>query len=48
MYSGDESYNVPISTKILEDICDRSQTHLNINRIEARYKIRNRIKQIQS
>ena len=31
MGSGDESYNDPISTEILEDICDGSQTHTNVN-----------------
>ena len=31
---------------MLEDIRDGSQYHLNFNRIEARYKIRDRIKQI--
>ena len=33
---------------MLEDIRDVSQTHPNINRIEACYKIRDGIKQIQS
>ena len=37
--SGDESDHDVISTDMLEDICDGSQTHLNINRREARYKI---------
>ena len=35
---GDESDHNRISTDMLEDICDGSQTHLNINRREARYK----------
>ena len=48
MNSGDESYHDLISTEILEDIRDRSQTHPNVNRREARYKIRDRIKQRQS
>ena len=37
--SGDESDHDLISTEMLEDICDRSQTHLNVNRREACYKI---------
>ena len=41
--SGDESDNDIISTDMLEDICDGSQTHPNGNRREARYKIRDRI-----
>ena len=32
---------------MLEDIRDRSQTHPNVSRREARYKIRDRIKQRQ-
>ena len=43
---GDESDHDLISTKILEDIRDGSQTHANVNRIEARYKIRDCIRQI--
>ena len=35
---GDESYHDPISTEMVEDICDGSQSHPNLNRIEARYK----------
>ena len=46
--SGDESDHDLISTEMLEDIRDRSQTHPNINRREARYKIRDRIRQRQS
>ena len=46
--SGDESYHDLISTYMLEDICDRSQTHPNVNRREARYKIRDCIRQRQS
>ena len=45
--SGDELDHDIISTEMLEDICDRSQTHPNVNRREARYKIRNHIRQIQ-
>ena len=48
MNSGDESDHDIISTKMLQDICDRSQTHPNVNRREARYKIRDRIRQRQS
>ena len=33
MNSGDESDNDLISTEMLEDISDRSQNHLNVNRI---------------
>ena len=46
--SGDESDHDLISTDMLEDICDRSQTHQNVNRREARYKIRDCIRQRQS
>ena len=45
--SGDESDHDLISTEMLEDIRDRSQTHPNVNRREARYKIRYRIRQRQ-
>ena len=38
--SGDDSDHDLISTEMLGDICDVSQTHLNVNRREARYKIR--------
>ena len=47
MDSGDESDHEPMSMKILEDIRDGSQSHLNINRREARYKIRDCIKKRQ-
>ena len=46
--SGDESDHDLISTEMLEDICDGSQTHPSVNKGEARYKIRDRIKQRQS
>ena len=46
--SGDESYHDLISTEMLEDIRDGSQTHPNVNRREARYKIRDCIRQRQS
>ena len=42
--SGDYSDHDLISTEILEDIFDRSQTHLNVNRREVRYKICDRIR----
>ena len=45
--SGDESDHDLISTEMLEDICDGNQTHPNVNRREARYKIRDRISQSQ-
>ena len=45
---GDESDDYPIYTEMLEDICDGSQSHPKVNKIEARYKIRDRIKQRQS
>ena len=45
MPSGDEFYAELMSTNILEDIDDISQSHLIINRREARYKIRDCIKQ---
>ena len=35
-------------TDMLEDIRNRTQYHPNLNRRETRYKIPNRIKQIQS
>ena len=47
MDSRDESDDEPTSTEMLQDIRDRSQTHSNVTRREARYKIRDRIKQIQ-
>ena len=46
--SGDESAHDLISTEMLEDICDGSQTHPNVNRREALYKIRDSIRQRQS
>ena len=48
MFYGDESDDEPMSTDMLEDIYDGSQSHTNVNRIEARYKIRDCIKQTQS
>ena len=46
--SGDESDHDLITTEMLEDICDGSQTHTNFNRREARYKLRDHIRQPQS
>ena len=43
--SGDESDHDLIFMEMLEDILEGSQTHLNVNRREARYKIRDRIRQ---
>ena len=45
--SGDESDHDLISTEMLEDIRDVSQTHPKVNRRETRYKICDRIRQIQ-
>ena len=48
MDSGDGSDDEPMSTDMLEDICDGSQYHPNAYRREARYKIRDRIIKRQS
>ena len=48
MDCGDESDHDLISAEILEDICDGSQSHPNVNQREARYKIRDSIRQRQS
>ena len=45
---GDESDHDIISMEMLEDICEGSQTHPNINRRGTRYKIRDRSRQRQS
>ena len=45
MDSGDDSDHDIISTEMLEDVCDRSQIHPNVNRREARYKICDCIRQ---
>ena len=42
--SGDESDHDLISTDMLEDIRDVSQTHANANKMEAGYKIRDCIR----
>ena len=48
LYSSDESDHDLISTEMLQDIRDGSQTHPNVNRREARYKICDLIRQRQS
>ena len=45
--SGDESDDEHMSTDMLEDICYGSQSHPNVNKREAHYKIRDHIKQRQ-
>ena len=47
MDSGDESDKYPMSTEMLEDIRDVSQSHPNVNRRESRYKICDLISRIQ-
>ena len=42
---GDESDDEPMSMQMLEDIHDGSKYHPDVNRREAHYKIRDRIKQ---
>ena len=46
--SGDESDHDLISMEMLEDICDGSQTHPNVNKREACYKIRERVRKKKS
>ena len=46
--SNENSYHDLISTEMLEDICDGSQTHQNDNKREARYKIRDRFRKSKS
>ena len=48
MDSGDESDYDTIYIQMLEDIREGSQSHPNVNGREAHYKIRDRIRQIQS
>ena len=45
MDSGDESDNDHISAEMLEDIREGGQSHLDVNKREAGYKIRDFIKQ---
>ena len=44
MNSGDDSDHDDISTEMLEYIRDGSQTHLNVNKREAHYKICDRVR----
>ena len=46
--SSNESDHDPITTEMLEDISDGSQTHRNVNKKESRYKIRDQFRQEQS
>ena len=46
--SSDESDHDIISTEMLHDICDGTQTHPKINKSKARYKIFDRVRQTQS
>ena len=46
--SGDESDHDLISTEMLEEICDGSQTHPKLNKRESRYKIHDHIRLRQS
>ena len=46
--SDEQSDHDLISTVMLEDICDGSQTHPKVNKREASYKISDRIRQRQS
>ena len=48
MDSDDKSEDEAMSTEMLEEIWQGSQSHLSVNRREARYKIRDHIKQGQS
>ena len=48
MDSSDESDHDLISTEILEDICDKIQSHPKVNQREARYKIHDHIRLKQS
>ena len=46
--SSNESDDEHMSTEMLEDICNGIQSHPGVKRRDARYKIHDRIKQIQS
>ena len=46
--SNEKSDHDIISTEMLEDIRDGSQTHPNVNKREARYKISDRVRQQES
>ena len=43
--SNEQSDHDLISMEMLEDIRDGSQTHPNVNKREARYEIRDRVRQ---
>ena len=45
--SSDELDHDIISTEMLHDIRDGSQTHPNVNKREARYKVRDRVRKRQ-
>ena len=45
---GDGSEDNPMHTEMLEYISDGSKSHPSVNRREAHYKIRDRIKQSQT
>ena len=46
--SDEKSDHDLISTEMLEDIRDRSQTHRNVNKRVSRYKIRDHVRHRQS
>ena len=48
MDDGNELDHDLISTDMLENVCDRIQYHPHVNQREARYKIRDHIRQRQS
>ena len=48
MDSGNLSDDEPMSTEMLVEINDRSRSHPSVNMKEARYKIRDCIKQSQA
>ena len=48
MDSGNECNDGPMSTEILEYICDDSKSHLSVNRRESHYKISDCIKKNQA
>ena len=45
--SNEQSDHYLISMEMLEDICDRSQTHPNVNKRESRYEIHDHVRQRQ-
>ena len=48
MDSSDDSDDEPMSTEMLEEIREGIQSHPDVNRRDARYKIRDLSKQIKS